>query len=41
MAETTIDLDDAFVIPAFLEGHAHPIFAGLQMYIKRLMFKNF
>ena len=27
-AETTIDLDDAFVIPAFLEGHAHPIFAG-------------
>jgi len=27
-AEKTIDLDDAFVIPAFLDGHAHPIFAG-------------
>jgi predicted amidohydrolase YtcJ len=27
-AETTIDLNDAFVIPAFLDGHAHPIFAG-------------
>jgi predicted amidohydrolase YtcJ len=27
-AEITIDLDDAFVIPAFLDGHAHPIFAG-------------
>ena len=27
-AETTIDLNGAFVIPAFLDGHAHPIFAG-------------
>jgi predicted amidohydrolase YtcJ len=27
-AGTTIDLNDAFVIPAFLDGHAHPIFAG-------------
>ena len=27
-ADTTIDLKDAFVIPAFLDGHAHPIFAG-------------
>ena len=27
-AETTIDLNSAFVIPAFLDGHAHPIFAG-------------
>ena len=23
-----IDLDGAFVIPAFLDGHAHPIFGG-------------
>ena len=23
-----IDLEEAFVIPAFLDGHAHPIFAG-------------
>ena len=27
-AESTIDLNGAFVIPAFLDGHAHPIFAG-------------
>ena len=27
-AETTIDLNGTFVIPAFLDGHAHPIFAG-------------
>jgi predicted amidohydrolase YtcJ len=27
-AETIIDLNGAFVIPAFLDGHAHPIFAG-------------
>ena len=27
-ADTTIDLRDAFVIPAFIDGHAHPIFAG-------------
>jgi predicted amidohydrolase YtcJ len=27
-AETTIDLNGAFVIPAFLDGHAHPVFAG-------------
>ena len=27
-ADTTIDLNDAFIIPAFLDGHAHPIFAG-------------
>ena len=27
-ADTTIDLGDAFVIPAFIDGHAHPIFAG-------------
>ncbi len=27
-ADITIDLQDAFVIPAFLDGHAHPIFAG-------------
>lgn len=26
--DTTIDLHDAFVIPAFIDGHAHPIFAG-------------
>ncbi len=26
--DKTIDLNDAFVIPAFLDGHAHPIFAG-------------
>jgi len=27
-AESTINLNGAFVIPAFLDGHAHPIFAG-------------
>jgi predicted amidohydrolase YtcJ len=27
-AQSTIDLNGAFVIPAFLDGHAHPIFAG-------------
>ena len=27
-AESTIDLNGAFIIPAFLDGHAHPIFAG-------------
>ena len=27
-ADATVDLHDAFVIPAFLDGHAHPIFAG-------------
>ena len=27
-ADTTIDLKDADVIPAFIDGHAHPIFAG-------------
>jgi predicted amidohydrolase YtcJ len=27
-ADVTIDLNNAFVIPAFLDGHAHPIFAG-------------
>ena len=27
-ADTTIDLKDAYVIPAFIDGHAHPIFAG-------------
>lgn len=27
-ADVTVDLKDAFVIPAFLDGHAHPIFAG-------------
>ncbi len=26
--QSTIDLADAFVIPAFIDGHAHPIFAG-------------
>lgn len=26
--EEVVDLDNAFVIPAFLDGHAHPIFAG-------------
>ncbi len=26
--DEVIDLDGAFVIPAFLDGHAHPIFAG-------------
>ena len=27
-ADTTIDLNNSFVIPSFLDGHAHPIFAG-------------
>jgi predicted amidohydrolase YtcJ len=27
-SESTIDLNGAFVIPAFLDGHAHPVFAG-------------
>jgi predicted amidohydrolase YtcJ len=27
-ADVTVDLLDAFVIPAFIDGHAHPIFAG-------------
>ena len=27
-AESTINLNGAFIIPAFLDGHAHPIFAG-------------
>ena len=26
--DTSIDLQNAFVIPAFIDGHAHPIFAG-------------
>jgi len=26
--DTTIDLNNSFVIPSFLDGHAHPIFAG-------------
>ena len=26
--DKTIDLDNSFVIPAFLDGHAHPIFGG-------------
>lgn len=27
-AEETIDLAGAFVMPAFADGHAHPLFAG-------------
>lgn len=26
--DETVDLENAFVIPAFLDGHAHPIFGG-------------
>ena len=26
--DSTVDLNNAFVIPAFIDGHAHPIFAG-------------
>ena len=26
--DKSIDLNGAFVMPAFLDGHAHPIFAG-------------
>lgn len=27
-SDKTVDLDNSFVIPAFLDGHAHPIFGG-------------
>ncbi|MSY49234.1 MAG: hypothetical protein F2707_03705, partial [Actinobacteria bacterium] len=26
-----VDLGDVFVMPAFIDGHAHPLFAGREM----------